>query len=102
MNNHPPQLALIHVTFINGFTARRLCTAVLPALPHPGDELYLGALAYQVTGHNWYLTPDGQMHIQVVLLPQVDERGERPFTYPEESRLAETWNLPPNISEANA
>lgn len=102
MNNELPQLAAIPVTFINGYLHRFLCTAVLPALPHPGDEVYLDRLAYQVTGHNWHLTSDGQIDIHVVLLPQVNESGERPFAYPEETRLAKTWGLPPTTSEANS
>ena len=94
--------SVISVIFINGYLRRRLCTAILPALPHPGDEVYLGTLAYQVTGHNWYLTPNGQIDIHVVLLPQVNESGERPFSYPEETRLAKTWGVPPTTSEANS
>ena len=95
MNNQPPQPAAIPVTFVNGYTARALCATILPARPHPGDDVYLGDLAYQVTGHDWMLTPDGQLRIHVCLLPQVNEKGERPFRYPEEARLAETWGAPP-------
>lgn len=95
---HPTSIA---VTFINGFTWRTLCTAVLPALPHPGDELYLDTLAYQVTGHNWDLTPDGRVRITVVLLPQINETGGRPSSYPEEADLPNHWPTPPGVEEPN-
>ena len=95
MNNQPPQPAAIPVIFVNGYTARALCAAALPALPHPGDDVYLGDLAYQVTGHDWMLTPDGQLRIHVRLLPQVNDEGERRFSSPEESRLPAIWGAPP-------
>jgi hypothetical protein len=91
MNQQTPQVQPIPVTFISGNTFRILCRATLPALPFPGDFLDLGILAYQVTGHNWRLTPDGSVNIQVVLVPRYGENGERPFTYPEEKDLAELW-----------
>lgn len=88
----------IHVTFVNGYSYQSLCTAVLPALPHPGDHLALGTLAYQVTGCDWTLTPDGRIYIRVILLPAVNAEGERPFSYPEEKQLAVQWPAPPNTS----
>ena len=91
MNQQIPQVHAIPVTFISGNTFRILCLAALPALPFPGDFLDLGSLAYQVTGHNWRLTPDGTVNIQVVLVPRYGENGERPFSYPEEKEMAELW-----------
>ena len=90
-NDSPAPPAAIFVTFVNGYTIRRLCAAYLPTLPSPGDLVYLDTLGYQVTGHDWYLTPDGQMHINVILQPQIDASGERPFFYPEEAALWERW-----------
>lgn len=91
MTQYTPHTPSIPVTFISGNTFRILCRATLPALPFPGDFLDLGVLAYQVTGHNWRLTPDGKVNIQVVLIPRPDETGERPFTYPEEKEMADLW-----------
>jgi hypothetical protein len=91
MNKQTPHSPAIPVTFVNGFSYRQLCQAVLPTLPHPGDFLNLGFLAYQVTGHNWRLTPEGLVEIDVVLLPQLNETGDRPFFYPEEDQLPAVW-----------
>lgn len=83
------------VTFVNGYSGQSLCTAVLPALPHPGDHLSLGDLAYQVTGCDWQLYADGRVHIQVILIPGLNAEGERPFNYPAEKHLAAQWPVPP-------
>ena len=99
MNKQPPNSPSIPVTFVNGFSRRKLCRSILPALPHPGDFLDLGVLPYQVTGHNWRLTPDGLVEIYVVLLPQLDETGDRPFSYPEEEHLPAVWGQPPSPAE---
>lgn len=89
-------LIAIPVIFANGFTGQTLGKAALPTLPHPGDRLYLDTLAYQVTGHDWHLAPDGRVEITITLLPQVDQSGERPFSYPEEPHLPAIWGLPPD------
>ncbi|HRQ42268.1 MAG TPA: hypothetical protein PLD25_30490 [Chloroflexota bacterium] len=81
----------LSVTFVNGYSGQFLCTTLLPALPHPGDHLSLGNLAYQVTGCDWQLFADGRVHIQVILLPGLNAEGERPFSYPEERGLAAQW-----------
>ncbi|MCL4266090.1 MAG: hypothetical protein KJ069_22970 [Anaerolineae bacterium] len=86
----------IRVTFVNGYSGQTLCTAVLPALPHHGDHLALDTLAYQVTGCDWQLYPDGRVHIQVILIPGLNAEGERPFSYPEEKQLAAQWPAPPD------
>ncbi|MBX3061276.1 MAG: hypothetical protein KF770_32875 [Anaerolineae bacterium] len=85
----------LSVTFVNGYSGQSLCTAVLPALPHPGDHLTLDMLAYQVTGCDWQLFPDGRVYIQVILIPGLNADGERPFSYPEEKHLATRWPAPP-------
>lgn len=91
MNKQTPHSFSIPVTFVSGYTFRILCKSVLPALPFPGDFFDLGVLAYQVTGHNWRLTPDGRLDIHIVLIPQIDENGERPFSYPEEKEMPALW-----------
>lgn len=70
-------------------------TAVLPTLPHPGDHLALGDLAYQVTGCDWQLYADGCVPIQVIFIPGLNAEGERPFSYPEEKYLAARWQVLP-------
>lgn len=85
------QLQQIPVTFTSGYTFRVLCKATLPALPTPGDFVDLGILAYQVTGKNWQLTPDGQVDIRIVLIPQIGVNGERPSAYPQEEDLPDIW-----------
>lgn len=91
MTQQTPPTHAIPVTFISGNTLRILCRATVPTLPFPGDFLDLGSLAYQVTGHNWRLTPDGRLDIHIVLIPQMDETGERPFSYPEEKEMPALW-----------
>ena len=91
MNQQTPQAQPIPVTFISGNTFRVLCRAALPALPFPGDFLDLGILAYQVTGRNWRLTPDGKVNIRIVLIPSPDEKGEWPVAYPDEKEMAALW-----------
>lgn len=67
------------ITFVNGCSMRTLGPAVLTALPQHGDFLRLDALAYQIAGWAWHLTRDGQVRIQVMLLPTVNANGKRPF-----------------------
>lgn len=74
----------IHVTFVNLYTQRRLAQAVLPALPVSGDEIYLHGLGYEVANCRWTLLADRAVEIVVLVQPQLDASGERPFRYEEE------------------
>lgn len=76
--------ALIPVTFVNLYTQRRLMKAGLPALPFPGDSIYLKELGYVVAYCEWTVQSDESVDIVIVLRPHVDAKGERVFTYPEE------------------
>lgn len=74
----------ISVTVVNLFTRRCLAQAVLPALPTAGDEFYVRSLGYEVVNREWTLSADGTINIVVVVQPQLDADGQRPFSYEEE------------------
>lgn len=72
------------VTFVNLYTQHRLAQAILPALPMEGDDIYLRGLGYEVANCEWTLLADGAIEIVVLVRPQLDASGERPFSYDEE------------------
>lgn len=74
----------IPVTFVNLYTQNRLAQAMLPALPAAGDDIYLRDLGYEVANCEWTLLADGVIEIVVLVRPQLDASGERPFSYDEE------------------
>lgn len=74
----------IPVTFVNLYTQHRLAQAILPALPVVGDDIYLRGLGYEVANCEWTLLADGAIEIVVLMRPQLDASGERPFSYGEE------------------
>ncbi|MBE2220376.1 MAG: hypothetical protein IAF02_02490 [Anaerolineae bacterium] len=74
----------IPVTFVNLFTRRRLGQAVLPSLPSSEDDVYLRGLGYEVAKCEWMLADNGGVEILVIVLPQINENAQRPFSYPEE------------------
>ncbi len=71
----------IPVTVVNLFTRRRLAQAILPALPAAGDGFYVRSLEYEVVNCEWMLSADGAINIVVVVQPQLDADGQRPFTH---------------------
>ncbi len=74
----------IPVTFVNLYTQRRLAQGILPAMPMAGDDIYLRSLGYEVANCGWTLLADGAIEIVVLVRPQLDVSGERPFSYDEE------------------
>jgi len=74
----------IPVTFVNLYTQYRLAQAILPALPVTGDDIYLRGLGYEVANCEWTLLAEGAIEIVVLVRPQLDANGERPFSYDEE------------------
>lgn len=76
----------IPVTFVNLYTQHRLGQATLPALPAAGDDVYLRGLGYEVVNCIWTLPAEGAMEIVVLVYPQMDASGERPFSYAEEGK----------------
>lgn len=77
----------ISVTFVNLNTRRRLGQAVVPVLPAANDTIKLGHLGYEVVCCDWVIPENGEAEITVLLRPQLDANGERPFSYPEEQEL---------------
>lgn len=75
---------LIPVKFVNLFKRRQLVQAVLPALPSAGEDIYLQGLGYEVVNCEWTVQESGQAEIVIVVQPQINEHGERPFSYPDE------------------
>lgn len=74
----------IPVAFVNLYTQYRLAQAILPALPGAGDDIYLRSLGYEVANCEWTLLADGSVEIVVLVRPQLNADGERPFSYDEE------------------
>ena len=74
----------IPVTFVNLYTRYRLAQAILPALPGVGDDIYLRGLGYEVANCEWTLLADAVIEIVVLVRPQLNADGERPFSYDEE------------------
>jgi hypothetical protein len=81
--NHSDQNA-IPVTFVNLFMRRQLAQAALPALPEAGDDIYIHGLGYEVINREWMIQESGKVEIVIVVHPQINEHGERPFSYAEE------------------
>lgn len=77
----------ISVTFVNLNTRRRLAQAIVPVLPAANDAIHLGHLGYEVAYCDWVIKENGETEITVLLQPQLDANGERPFSYPEEQEL---------------
>ena len=71
----------IPVTFVTLFTRHRLAQAVLPALPAAGDDVFVRGLGYEVVNREWTLLVDDKVEIVVVVRPQIDANGQRPFSY---------------------
>ena len=82
---------VILVTFVNAFSGVRLAQMMLPAVPDPTDDVYLGELAYEVYNTRWMLSPTNEPEIYVRLWPQLNVDEKRPFQYPEENDLWEQW-----------
>lgn len=74
----------IPVTFVNLYTQYRLAQAVLPTLPAAGDDVYLRGLGYEVANCEWTVLAAGAVEIVVLVRPQLNADGERPFSYDEE------------------
>lgn len=81
----------IPVTFVNAFSGVKLAQMLLPAVPVPTDDVYLGELAYEVYNTRYMLCPNGEVEIFVRLWPQENVDEKRPFQYPEENDLWEQW-----------
>lgn len=75
---------LIPVTFVNLFKRRPLAQFALPFLPTSGDVIYLQDFGYEVINREWMIQGTGQVEIVIVVQPQINEGGERPFSYAEE------------------
>lgn len=74
----------ISVTFVNRHTQHHLAQAIVPALPVAGDDIYLRGLGYEVANCAWALLADAATEIIVLVRPQLNADGERPFSYDEE------------------
>lgn len=74
----------IPVTFVNLFMRHQLAHAVLPALPAAGDDVYIQRRGYEVINCEWQIQESGEAAITIVVHPQIDESGERPFSYADE------------------
>lgn len=74
----------IPVTFVNLFKRRHLAQAALLALPSAGDDVYIQGRGYEVINREWRILESGEAAITIVVQPQIDESGERPFSYEEE------------------
>lgn len=72
---------LIPVTFVNLFKRRQLAQTALPALPSAGDDIYVHGHGYEVINREWTVPESGQVDIVIVVQPQINEHGERPFSY---------------------
>ena len=72
---------MIPVTFVNLFKRQQLAQTALPALPSAGDDIYLQGLGYEVINREWMVEESGQVEIVIVVQPQINEDGERPFSY---------------------
>ena len=70
-------------TLVNLFR-RPLAQVVLPALPMVGDIVTVRDFDYEVIRREWNILDDGFAAITVMVQPQIDENGERPFRYPDE------------------
>lgn len=77
---------IIPVTFLNLYTRRRLAGAVLSALPAPGDIIYLLGQGYEVAHCEWTILPDESAAIVVLVKPELDAVGRRPFSHEEEEK----------------
>lgn len=75
---------LIPVTFVNLCKRRQLAQTALPALPAASDDIYLQGRGYEVINREWTVHESGQVDIVIVVQPQINEHGERPFSYPME------------------
>ena len=78
-----PNKNMIPVTFVNLFKRQQLAKTALPALPSAGDDIYLQGLGYEVINREWMINESGQVDIVIVVQPQINEDGERPFSYTE-------------------
>lgn len=76
-----PNKNMIPVTFVNLFKRQQLAQTALPALPSAGDDIYLQGLGYEVINREWMVEESGQVEIVIVVQPQINEDGERPFSY---------------------
>lgn len=74
----------IPVTFVNLYTQSRLAQAIVPTLPVAGDDIFLRGLGYEVANCAWTLLAEAETEIVVLVRPQLNARGERPFSYDEE------------------
>lgn len=81
--SHSAQNA-IPVTFVNLFKRQQLAQTALPALPAAGDDIYLQDRGYEVIIREWMMQESGKVEIVIVVQPQINEDGERPFSYVEE------------------
>ena len=79
-----PNKNMIPVTFVNLFKRQQLAQTALPALPSAGDDIYLQGHGYEVINREWTVHESGQVDIVIVVQPQINEHGERPFSYAEE------------------
>lgn len=79
-----PNKNMIPLTFVNLFKRRQLAQTALPALPSAGDDIYLQGYGYEVINREWTVEESGQVEIVIVVQPQINEDGERPFSYPPE------------------
>lgn len=74
---------MIPVTFVNLFKRQQLVQTALPVLPSAGDDIYLQGYGYEVINREWTVEESGQVEIVIVVQPQINEDGERPFSYTE-------------------
>jgi hypothetical protein len=74
----------IPVVIVNLFTRRRLVQTKLPALPARGDMVYWRGLGYEVDHNEWTVLPNETAKIVVVVRPEMDADGRRPFSHEEE------------------
>lgn len=77
------EVNMIPITFVNLFKRQSLAQTALPTLPSAGDGIYLQGHGYEVINREWMIQDSGQVEIVIVVQPQINEHGERPFSYVE-------------------
>ena len=77
----------LSVRFVNVNTRQLLAQAIVPVLPAANDTVNLRRLGYEVVCCDWTIPENGEIEITVLLRPQLDANGERPFSYDGEG----TW-----------
>ena len=74
----------IPVSIVHAFTRKHIGQTRLPALPVPGDIVYWQGLGYEVDHYEWAILPGETVTITMIVQPEMDEFGWRPFSPQEE------------------